>query len=94
MKKSLPQVASAEDPERAQEEITRKRETANIKDPSVAMIKRLASHRIYYRGKVYTNDGSRNWTFSIKDPDPSSTRAISFPEVQRPLPGPPASATC
>lgn len=72
------QANAAEDPQRAQQELTQKRETAKIKAPSDVMIKRLAAHRIYYRDKTYTNDGSRTWTFSIKDTDPSSASEISF----------------
>jgi hypothetical protein len=68
---------SAQDPEREQQELTKKRETAKITEPSAAMIKRLYSHGIQYSGKVYTNGGERDWRFAIKDPN--SAREIDFP---------------
>jgi hypothetical protein len=69
------QMHSAEDPERAQEELKAKQETAKIAAPSDAAIQRLASRRIYYTNKVFTTGrwselafrnqrsqfGSRDW---------------------------------
>jgi hypothetical protein len=61
------QAASSQDPDRAQQELAQKRETARMPTPSAALIKRLDSHGIHYTDKAYTNNGSYDWRFDIGD---------------------------
>jgi len=72
-------ICSAEDPERAREELTIKRETAKTPDPSSSLIRQLSAHRTQYSGKSYHIDASRTWFFTVKDPNPASAREFGFP---------------
>jgi YARHG domain len=72
-------ICSAEDPERAREELTSKRRTARTPDPSSPLIQELLAQRIQYSGKSYHNDGTRTWFFTVKDPNPASAREFGFP---------------
>jgi hypothetical protein len=60
------------DPDRAQEELTQKRVTKAIREPSRVLISRLAAHNVHYTGKAASYSGDRNWTFQVNDPDGSA----------------------
>jgi hypothetical protein len=74
---SKARAISAQDPQRAQQEIRKKKETANMKAPPDGMIKHLASHGIQYTGKIFTNNEEYTWRFAIKDPN--SALSLDFP---------------
>jgi hypothetical protein len=59
---------AAEDPERAQIVLRRKRATERIPEPSPALVTDLAWHNIKYSGKAATNSGDNTWRFEVKDP--------------------------
>jgi hypothetical protein len=59
---------AAEDPERAQIVLDRKRATERIPEPSPALVKHLASHNIRYSGKAAAYSGENTWRFEVNDP--------------------------
>jgi len=58
---------AAEDPERAQMVLRRKRATEHMPEPSPALVKDLAWHNIRYSGKAATNSGENTWRFEVND---------------------------
>jgi hypothetical protein len=59
---------AAEDPERAQMVLRRKRAGERIPEPSPALVKDLAWHNITYTDKAAANTGETSWYFDVKDP--------------------------
>jgi hypothetical protein len=66
-------IAEAQaNPDRAQEELTQKRTTKAIREPSPGLISQLAAHNVHYTGKAASYAGDRNWSFQVNDPDRSA----------------------
>jgi hypothetical protein len=61
-------ILAAEDPQRAQAELDRKRAEERIPEPSPALVKDLASHNIRYTEKAAAYSGENSWYFDVKDP--------------------------
>jgi hypothetical protein len=59
---------AAQDPERAQAELDRKRAQERIPEPSPALVKDLAWRNIRYSGKAAAYSGENSWRFEVKDP--------------------------
>jgi hypothetical protein len=59
---------AAQDPERAQAILDRKRATERIPEPSPKLVKDLASRNIKYSGKAATYNGKNTWRFEVNDP--------------------------